>query len=337
MNSIAKKTLKAFCISFLFLVQVYAQGDYYNQCCNPCDVCCNPCDDCDCCNRFWVDAEYILWKIKDARVHADRGHNNFDSQHRSHKKTLDSDWRSGARFTVGYLFDEQCCYGAEASYFFLPDNSRSKCFGEDNSSGDFRRKLRFTNRMQGAEVNGLAYLCSDCSWNLRGLVGFRWWNFYEKFNFHRRFDSGSSEFSRHRFHTDNNFYGGQVGVKFNYDCNCFFFEGTGKVALGAMDEYAKNRRHFNNFDGFSSRRHHKNRERTEFAVIPEVDLNVGYRLSDCLDIKLGYTFIYVDNLARPENRNRNHSTFGSSGERSKFLKNDDLWVQGLNVGIDYRF
>jgi hypothetical protein len=42
-----------------------------------------------------------------------------------------------------------------------------------------------------------------------------------------------------------------------------------------------------------------NHNRTTFAVLPEIGLNVGYEITRWMNLYLGYTFLYINNRVRP--------------------------------------
>lgn len=393
--------LKWFCVSFLFWTQANAQDGWCDQ---PLYECCAPYE---CCNRFFAEAEYLYWKIQGSPnpvpfiATAPIEHNMAPLIGEPGAvvvlggKKGSNNWRSGGRFTLGYWLNE-CCYGAEASYFFLPERSRhQEVFssglegspylsvpyfntetGRESSSpvatpGMFRglARLKINNRMQGAELNGLGTLFSGCSCPVNVLVGFRYWNFNESLNFNVNspaFTIPGEVYKAHdRFRTINNFYGGQIGLATEYcACNGFYINAKGKVALGAMCEEVKIQGKFitNAFDGFeapetfsggyfgllSNKGRHK---RTCFAVIPEVNVNLGYQFCNCLRIQIGYTFLYANKVlfaGKQVNRNINPTqsalyeftptpTLVGTARPKASLKNNSIWAQGLNVGLEYQF
>ncbi len=91
--------------------------------------------------------------------------------------------------------------------------------------------------------------------------------------------------------------------------------------------------------------------RTEFAVVPEVGLNIGWRINPQASIILGYSFMYASNVVRPGNQiNRTINTTQSTAytedpaarlqgpAQPSFQFNDsNFWAQGINVGLSYRF
>ena len=84
----------------------------------------------------------------------------------------------------------------------------------------------------------------------------------------------------------------------------------------------------------------------EFAVVPEVGVSVGYNFTDHMRATFGYTFIYWNRVARPGgqvDRVVNPSYLPNNGppagaSRPAFsFASTDMWLQGMNFGIEYRF
>lgn len=235
----------------------------------------------------------------------------------------------------------------------------------DNFSG--LATLRVNNTMQDAEFNGTVRFWSNCHSKIYGLIGFRWWNFDERLRFFT--DSPYIHIedvykTEDQFHAKNNFYGGQLGFDLDFSYHCFFIDVKGKVALGAMREELDIRGKLltNDFDDFGKVQHFEGgyfalptnigrHKRTKFAVIPEVNVNIGYKLSERLYVKVGYTYLYVNNVLRATKQvNRNINPTQSSaieftptpilvGEPSpKALhKTTSFWAQGINAGFEFHF
>ena len=89
-----------------------------------------------------------------------------------------------------------------------------------------------------------------------------------------------------------------------------------------------------------------------FAVVPEVKLNLcGYRVTPAATVYVGYTFLYVSNVARPGNQiNRNVNPTQSvsyTGEVPAILEgpaqptfnfnSTSFWAQGSSIGLRVAF
>ncbi len=88
-------------------------------------------------------------------------------------------------------------------------------------------------------------------------------------------------------------------------------------------------------------------KQSEFSVIPELDLELGYQLTDRIKLSAGYTFIYWSNVVRPGEQislDLNPALLPPEADpftgvqRPGFaFDTTDYWVQGLNFGLEYRW
>lgn len=276
--------------SLLFTIQAQAWEEQY--CAPTCEetLCCEPC-----CERFWIEGEYLYWQINDSPEPVPLVISGPDPLTIALDapgvsvvlggKNINTNWRSGGKLSLGYWFDDACCFGVEGNYFALPNVSKTSQVSssglpgsevlaipyfnvspgvnaEDNqpvaAPGIYAglAKLKLSNSMQGAEINALmhsTYRVYDISF----LAGFRYWNFKENLSFHMRsptvVDPDIFQ-STDKFNVTNQFYGGQIGAGITYDYQQYRFTAKGKVALGLMHEEVDIKGEFitNNFDGFGA-------------------------------------------------------------------------------------
>src|SRR5207244_9488477 len=84
--------------------------------------------------------------------------------------------------------------------------------------------------------------------------------------------------------------------------------------------------------------------RNEFAVVPEVGVNVGARLNGNVRLFAGYSFLYWSNVVRPGDQvdrvvNANLIPVRSDGTRMgpsapvNTLRGSDFWAHGINLGM----
>jgi hypothetical protein len=135
------------------------------------------------------------------------------------------------------------------------------------------------------------------------------------------------------FHTDNRFYGGNLGARARYRLGGLFLEAAGQVALGDTHEtvdigFAG--------QGIFARPSNSGRfTRDEFAVVPEASFNVGYDLTSWARATIGYTFLSVSQVARPgEQIDRQ---LAGTGHPAFTFQGTDFWAQGLNFGLAFRY
>jgi hypothetical protein len=89
--------------------------------------------------------------------------------------------------------------------------------------------------------------------------------------------------------------------------------------------------------------------RDRFAVVPEVGVKVGYQLTAHVRCFVGYSFLYISDVARPGhqvdpvvNVAQLPSQFGPGAlvgaPRPGFsFKGSDFWAQGVSFGLEIRY
>jgi len=159
-----------------------------------------------------------------------------------------------------------------------------------------------------------------------------------------------------RFGTSSNFYGGQVGGRMTWISDRFITTAVVKLALGVTDQTA-------DLEGTATTRNagpnipagllvnngNTGRNFTNsFAVVPELGLNVGYRVSQNITLRAGYTVLYWSDVVRPGNAVQSTINpslvptlqgFGTGNPAAPrpTVDSADFWAQGLNLGVEFRF
>lgn len=232
--------------------------------------------------------------------------------------------------------------------------------------------VELSNKLMGAEANATYALDSSRPWNLALIGGFRWLQLGETYTittsspFIPPNPGGSIWDTTDRFDATNNFYGAQFGARARYDDERWFATGTLKVGLGAMVQSVDVSgslvtNDFTNFGPtqtfpggyFALPTNIGGHERTVFAVVPEVRLDIGFRITPSASLFVGYSFLYANNVARPGrqvNRNINPTQTVSwtedpppllnpqgPAEPSFSFDSSSFWAQGVNVGLSIRF
>ena len=89
--------------------------------------------------------------------------------------------------------------------------------------------------------------------------------------------------------------------------------------------------------------------RDRFAVAPEAGVKLGFQVTDWMKFTVGYTFLYLSDVARPGNqidRTVNTSQLPTQlgggmlvgAPRPGFVfKGTDFWAQGLTLGLELRY
>jgi len=154
----------------------------------------------------------------------------------------------------------------------------------------------------------------------------------------------------------NRFYGAQAGASADICLGCgVFLDGWFKLAIGDMHE-DMNLQGFTttssgilpggNLVGPANNGNHYTFDRICF--VPELALNLGYQPCHWLRLYVGYTNMYISSLARATQQTVttsttatvtiNNTAVGSSVIAPAFQAHDtDMWVQGINVGIEFRW
>jgi hypothetical protein len=308
---------------------------------------------------------------------------------------VDLGHHNGMRFTIGYWLTSDRAWGVEAGGFYLPTVTQSRSVASSGAPGSAHLLVpffdptvpgenttdlslpgafsgsateRLTSRLWGAEGNLLFGLANRGPWRVSLLGGFRYLRLAEKY----AFETSSPDVppgptttfqTRDGFDADNDFYGGQVGVRARYLMGRWTADTTLKVAVGAMrqsvdvsgalvtDQFSLPVVQTYPGGYFAQPTNIGSHARDMVAVVPEIGLNVGFRLTDWASIVVGYTFLYASNVARPANQidrtvNPTQSlSFG--GPTSKTLdgqarprfsfEGSDFWAHGLNVGLALSF
>jgi hypothetical protein len=254
-------------------------------------------------------------------------------------------------------------------YFDVTVNEESTT--EISFSPVFRGSARqeLSNSMVGAELNGTWALVPEGPWRVDLLGGFRWLRLRETYTI-----TTSSPFippnpsdiwnTTDTFDTFNNFYGLQIGARARFDWGRLFASGSLKVGLGAMQQTVDISgslvtNDFTNFGPtqtfpggyFALPSNIGTYNRAVFAVLPELGLNIGFRITSWASVFVGYTFLYTNDVVRPGkqvNRNINPTQSVSwtvdpsaqptpPAQPSFKFNSSDFWAQGVNIGLMFRF
>lgn len=232
--------------------------------------------------------------------------------------------------------------------------------------------------LQGADLNMFCNLCcrpacfptdceTDCrrkvSYRLDVLAGPRWLNLDEDLVIAERVNdaaTGASFTVVDRFETRNNFYGGQIGARAEWQKGRCFVNLLGKVALGVTHQEVR-------IIGTTTitqpgaapsvqqggllalPTNIGSYDRDRFSVVPEIGINVGCQVTKRVRAFAGYNFLYWNNVVRPGdqidlviNPTQVPSAGGPGGlvgpARPAFAFQDtDFWAHGINAGLEFRW
>ncbi len=151
------------------------------------------------------------------------------------------------------------------------------------------------------------------------------------------------------FETANNFHGAHIGMLSSVVCKRVSLSSLAKVSFGNMNQTASVRgfaaQEFNGatstFPGgvLTQQSNITEFERNKFAFIPEMRLKMGYSLSECLQMTVGYSFMYYSSVALSGNQidrtvDFTQSLGGANSTRPAFSFADSgYWMHGVDVGL----
>ena len=215
-------------------------------------------------------------------------------------------------------------------------------------------------RVTGWEVNALGNLVNGPTTRIHALAGYRYFQVAEGLRFEQRvFDAGGLAAGvADQFDARNAFHGGQLGLVAECDFGRLDLELTGKVAIGRTNSTVRTSggtvtRNANGIVDaygagvFALASNSGSAEEGHFAVLPEAGVKLGYRIRDRGRLFLGYNFIYLSDAARPGDQidpvldlaqvplNGRGVTPGD--RPGPQFNRGDFWVQGLLLGLEYRY
>ncbi|MFL5339851.1 MAG: BBP7 family outer membrane beta-barrel protein [Gemmataceae bacterium] len=222
---------------------------------------------------------------------------------------------------------------------------------------------------QGAELNLVRRIgCPDRPFRLELLAGFRYLQLREQLTIVENVAVGASTTAfantgivvTDQFGTDNKFYGGQVGIRGEYQFDRFFVNAAGKLALGDTHETVM----INGSTQFTPpagapftvpggllalTTNSGNFSRDRFSFVNEVNVNVGYKVTPHIRVMAGYTFLYWSRVVRPGDQidsvvnpffvptNLDVTAVPTPARPALTFHERSFWAQGLSVGAELRY
>lgn len=160
------------------------------------------------------------------------------------------------------------------------------------------------------------------------------------------------------FSTENDFHGGELGLSAMFDRGWWSFDVLTKIALGNMHQNV-------NIDGrnvvtvptqpplagpgglLALSTNMGGYNQNEFAVLPELNMNLRYCYSERLSLSLGYSLLWVTDVTRSGDQidfGVNVSQLPSNGNSligparpAPQLVDTTMWVQGINLGVVWEY
>jgi len=250
------------------------------------------------------------------------------------------------------------------------------------STGSF--SFSNSTQLQGFNADLLCCWCGDyCCCNGQGygvvlLGGFRYLDLQESIDITERIQvaanpmfmgqpvtlpdprlAGASLVGTDSFHTRNQFYGGEVGLRATSYRGPWSLEGTGRVALGTTHQVV-------DINGMSSGvgplgsfsatgnllalpSNIGRFTKDKFSVVPEVGVNIGYNVTENLKLLAGYSFLYWSSVVRPGDQidtvvdprqlpfSGNPPGRNGATRPAVLFRDTDFYAHGINFGAELRW
>jgi hypothetical protein len=227
---------------------------------------------------------------------------------------------------------------------------------------------------QGANLDGVLNLIQTECLRLDGLLGFRYLSLAESLNITdqltslptgiRTFAGGPINLNDvltdfDGFRVTNSFYGGSGGGRLYFVHERWILSGLGKIAYGPVQERAtiSGSTTFTDPNGvqktlpggvLATTANIGNYYQSRWAVAPEAHMNIGYQITPRVTLRIGYSFLYLSNVARPGNQVSRVTSpnqipsdpaYGGTGPTLPAFQfhTTTYWAQGINFGMDARF
>jgi hypothetical protein len=302
---------------------------------------------------------------------------------------INDEARNGTRLGAGYWIDAQRIFGVHASFFIL--ETQSSIFAAASQGSPILARP-FTNALTddpdaalvafpgvltgsidvsatsrnlfGGNLAVSEQILNRGGFRLDSLLGYRFLRYDERlliqdarFPLEAAFVPGTRILTRDDFGTQNEFHGGEIGLRAECCSGPWSLEVVAKVAVGNLNREVS-------IDGstvvsvpgvtpvvrsgglLALSSNIGTISNNDWVAIPEVGINAGWEVNSHLRLRLGYTFLSLGEIARAAEQvdtevNTNlippsTSTAGPQSPARTFF-NSNMWVQIINFGLEYRY
>jgi hypothetical protein len=154
--------------------------------------------------------------------------------------------------------------------------------------------------------------------------------------------------TRDLFETENEFHGGHLGILSSVVRNRLSLSTLAKISFGNMSQSSNIQGSTTeSFDGmssttsggiFSQDSNIGRLEQDTFAFIPELGVKLGYDVTQNLQATVGYTFVMWSSVALAgEQMDRTVDLVQATTRPAPALIDSSFWMQGIDLGLNYRF
>ncbi|MBL8799248.1 MAG: BBP7 family outer membrane beta-barrel protein [Planctomycetia bacterium] len=359
-------------------------------------------------NWLYARAEYLLWGLRDQKypvlvTTAPAGGTGILGDPGTvilfGGDSISTGAFHGGRFTLGFWCDPEQCWGIEANYFRLGEQSVR--FNADSGTFPLLTRPFFDvnngvesveltaapglatgavsivapSSLQGAELNLRCNWCRTCVGNLDFLIGGRWLSLDESLTITEDVTvnpnvdpallppgvlPGDRALVVDEFITKNQFYGIQFALDWERRlAPRWVLNVRPKLGVGVTQQTIN----INGYQvvtgvdgtqeffvgGLLALPSNIGRvSRTRFAVTTELNVNLGYEVTDSLTLFAGYSILYWSNVVRPAdqidrqlniNQIPNFSRSPNPGAVRPLnpVRETGVFAHGLNLGLEYRY
>ncbi len=213
----------------------------------------------------------------------------------------------------------------------------------------------------GAEINlRRRMLTSGASW-IDLLIGYRHFSLTEDLDISENLTpvaagvpTGNFLVSD-RFHTTNSYNAPQVGIAGNWQfLPAWFLEGSFRLGAGSNYETVNvaGNTAINGvlYNGglLALPTNIGTRTKNQFAVMPELNLKIGYDITPNLRAYVGYDFLFISSVVRPAEQIDLHVNLNQlppnmpaqpviPASPAPLFNTQSMWIQGVNFGLLYKF
>jgi hypothetical protein len=160
-----------------------------------------------------------------------------------------------------------------------------------------------------------------------------------------------------QFQTETRFHGIDLGLRWRRESERMILQATMRVALGTSRQFASIRGNTaitdvltgvtESYEGglLAQSSNIGEYDRSRFAVVPETELMLGYRINESLTATVGYNFLYWSNVVRAGEQIDTAVNLDylpptqvptSTPERPEFnFEQTGIWFQGISLGLAY--
>lgn len=206
-------------------------------------------------------------------------------------------------------------------------------------------------------------VCCDSSRRLDFVAGYRYLRLRDRLTITEQLTSplfvdGTVLSLRDEFATRNAFHGAEFGVIHQESWRCWLLQSTAKVGLGANQARVRiDGRTITTSPGlptvtnpgglYALTSNIGNHENNEFTALMELGLQLGYRYTERLTFRVGYTFLFwpdvfragdqIDPVVNPNLLPPVNQPVVGPLRPGVRLNDSDFWAQGINLGAELQF